>query len=130
MLLPVRGAVAAAMLCPVGGSGVQSELRLQDHPIGHPSVDRAMAHDHGGSRDGSHGHASGGHDHGGDHDAQHQSGQDRCNMCSSYCSLTPLVSSAPTLPEPLGLAAIKFSDLTAPPPDFFSDGQERPPRTI
>jgi hypothetical protein len=125
VLLPIRGAVAAAMLCPIGGSGVQSELRWQAPAAAHEAVDHAMAHDHGSS----HGHASNGHDHHDDHGTQQQSAQDKCNMCSAYCSLTPLVSSAPTLPGPLDRAAIKFSDFSAPPPNFFSDGQERPPRT-
>lgn len=107
VVLPIRGAVAAAMLCEVGGSGTQSEVRMADN--------HAMGHDHAG------------HDHGGD--AHHASGVDKCNMCSAFCSITPLPSDVPTLAEPLDLAAVESSDHAAPPPEFFSGGQERPPRT-
>jgi len=120
-LLPMRGAVAAAMLCPVAGSGIQMELAMVDHPTAHEVMDHAMVHDHGSSHD----HAAGDHHDGHDHTAT-----DRCNMCSAFCSLTPLVSEAPTVAKPLDPTAAKFSELCAPPPSFFSDGQERPPRTV
>jgi hypothetical protein len=121
VLLPVRGAVAAAMLCPVAGSGIQTELAVVNHPTAHEAMDHAMEHDHGVS----HEHAVGGHHDGHDHTAT-----DKCNMCSAFCSLTPLVSEVQTVAEPLDPTAVKFSELSAPPPSFFSDGQERPPRTI
>ena len=118
VLLPLRGAVAAAMLCPVGSSGMQSELRVQGHPVGHDMAGGAMAHDHGAAHDQ-------------DHDLDHDhAGSDRCNMCSAFCALTPLLSALPALLEPLDLTAVEFSDHAAPAPDFFSDGQERPPRTL
>ena len=112
--------MAAAMLCPVGGTGTQSELRVAGHAAGHDSMEHghnhADGHDHGAAATGGDGHA--GQDH-----------ADKCNLCSAFCSLTPLMSSAPTLAEPLDVS-VKFSALSAPPPNFFSDGQERPPRTI
>jgi hypothetical protein len=130
VLLPVRGAVAAAMLCPVAGSGAQLELAMVGQSAGHAAMDAAMSHDHTGGHD----HASG-HGHAADTSADGQAGHDRaaseaCNACSAYCSLTPLVSSLPTLAEPLDPTAVKFSDFSAPPPSFVSGGQERPPRTI
>ena len=128
VLLPLRGAVAAAMLCSVGGSGMQSELRLQGHPLGHDMAGGAMAHEHGTSHDHGHDHAGADSQHAGD--AHHQAGSDRCNMCSAFCALTPMLSAMPTLLEPLDLTAVEFSDHAAPAPDFFSDGQERPPRTL
>lgn len=107
VLLPLRGAVAAAMLCPVGSAGVQSELRVAEH-AGHEGMDpHETAHD-------------GGHEHG---------TVDKCNMCSAFCSLTPLASDAPQLPEPAALAGIRFPGFSTPAPSFLSDGQERPPRT-
>lgn len=121
VLLPMRGAVAAAMLCPVAGSGIQTELAMVDHPAAHEAMDHAMGHDHGASDD----HAAGGHHDGHDHTAT-----DRCNMCSAFCSLTPLVSEVPTVAEPLDPTTVKFSEPSSPPPSFFSDGLERPPRTI
>lgn len=118
VLLPVRGAVAAAMPCSVAESGVRTELagdEAMEHAHAHGHAD---AHDHGAmSHDGGHT----GHDH---------AASDRCNMCSASCALTLLVSDVPTLAEPLDLAAVKFSELSAPSPSFLSDGQERPPRTI
>lgn len=115
VLLPIRGAVAAAMLCPVGSSGMQSELRHGEH-AGHHGMDHHEAgHDHNGAA----------HHDGHDHEAT-----DKCNMCSAFCSLTPLLSDVPALPEPEALPAIKFPDLSTPAPSFLSDGQERPPRTI
>lgn len=121
VLLPVRGAVAATMLCAVGGAAVQAELSVSDHPVGHET----MPHDHMASHD----HTGAGHH--GDDGGQGQAASDKCSMmCLAFCSLTPLAGTAPTLAEPLGLAAVKRSDHSAPPPSFLSDGQERPPRTI
>jgi uncharacterized protein involved in copper resistance len=120
VLLPVRGAVAAAMLCPPAGTGTQTELRLHDHASGHALMDAAehqyADHDHG----------SGVHSH---HDGSSAT-TDRCNLCSAFCSVTPLMSSPPTLPLPQEPAAIRFPDFTVPAPSFISDGQERPPRSI
>jgi Protein of unknown function (DUF2946) len=120
VLLPVRGAVAAAMLCPPAGTGTQTELRLHDHASGHALMDAAE-----------HRHADRGHGSGADahHDGSADT-TDRCNLCSAFCSVTPLIGSLPALPLPQEPAAIRFPDLTVPAPSFISDGQERPPRSI
>ena len=128
VLLPVRGAVAAAMMCSVAGSGVQVELAMGAYSAGHEAMDEAMSHS------GSHDHASG-HAHPGvasddGHPGHNHAASEGCNVCSAYCSVTPLVSAMPTLAEPLGPTTVKFSDFSAPSPSFVSDGQERPPRTI
>ena len=113
------------MLCPVGSTGVQSELRMHEHPASHEAMDHGTAHDHADHQH-QHDHAGAGHhDEGKGHGAS-----DKCNMCSAYCSLTPLVSEVPTLLEPAELSAVKFPDLSSPAPTFLSDGQERPPRSI
>ena len=65
---------------------------------------------------------------GGDADAS--SPQDRCTLCAAFCSLTPLVGSAPGLFVPQALPAAPFPALSAPVPSFLSDGQERPPRSL
>ena len=118
VLLPFRSAVAAAMLCPVGGPGVQSELRSGDctphHDMGAMSPPEA-AHDHGGA----------GHDAGHDHGAV-----GKCTMCSAFCAWAPGVGNAPGLPEPAALAGVKFPSFSTPSPSFLSGGQERPPRTL
>ena len=115
ILLPMRGAVAAAMLCP--GAGVQAEHRVHDPAVDHAAMDHSMAHDRHAAAE----HADGGNDH---------AVADKCNMCSVYCSLTPLVSSLPAVMMPLGFTAVRFPDLATPPPTFISDAQERPPRSI
>ena len=124
VLLPVRGAVAAAMLCPISGSGVQMELAMAGHSAGHQAMDQTLSHDHASG----HGHAPDASDDG--HPGHDHATSEGCNACSAYCSLTPLVSNVPTLVEPLDASAVKYFDLSAPPPSFVSDGQERPPRTI
>jgi hypothetical protein len=102
VLLPMRGAVAAAMLCPVEGQA-------------HHDVGMQAAHAHAGA------------DH---HDGHDHGVPDKCNMCSAFCALTPLASAAPKLPEPAALPAVKFPEFPAPAASFLSDGQERPPRTL
>jgi len=124
LLLPMRGAVSAAMLCPPAGFGMQTELRMVEHPIGHGMDHHAMdpadpdaasaAHGHGAHDDGSHDHGT----------------SDKCDVCSAFCSLTPLLGSAPTLPAPLPMASTAFPALRVPTPTFLSDGQDRPPRSI
>jgi hypothetical protein len=122
VLLPLRGAVAAAMLCPIGGTGVQNEVRVNGHALGHEAMDHAATHDHGAAHD------DGGARH--DESGHHASASDKCNMCSAFCSLTPLLSAFTTLLEPLDSEPVRFADLSAAPPSFLSDGQERPPRTL
>ena len=117
IVLPVRGAIAAAMLC-LPQSDARSESVVVDH--------------HGG------GMASEGHDHAQhSHDASAAQQKDGggavdahdCNLCASFCSLTLLVSNPPDwghLPAHADLNPAPFS----PVPSFVSDGEERPPRTI
>jgi hypothetical protein len=113
VLLPVRGAMAAAMLCPPAGVGTQQELRT--------------VHDHAGDS-----HAQAGHHHEGEahHDEAADPGHDKCNLCSAFCSLTPLLSEQPGVPPPPDAPAASFPDFSAPAPSFLSDGQERPPRSF
>jgi hypothetical protein len=129
VLLPVRGAVAAAMLCQVSGPAVKLALAVAGPSAGHAAADQALSHDHSAVHD----HASA-HDHapdpsGGGHPGHDHAASDGCNACAAYCSLTPFVSNLPPLVEPLDQTAVKFADVAAPPPSFVSGGQERPPRT-
>ena len=120
VLLPVRGAMAATMLCTPPGSGSHHESNVVD----------PTAHTHHGSE-----HTQTAHDH--DH-AQHDHGEgvhvhatlDKCNVCSTSCSSPPLPSAPAAIDEPAVLTSISFPDLSAPTPTFQSGGQERPPRTI
>ena len=111
LLLPIRGAVAAAMLCPMAEAGTQAQQVHGPHEH----------HDHASS-----------HSHAADHTADHAAAKvaDRCHLCSAFCSLTPLMSGVPTVAAPPGLAATAFPDFSAPSASFLSDGQERPPRSI
>lgn len=142
VLLPVRGAMAATMLCAPGGGAAHHELQVaatdagHDHELSHDSDrshdDHAGAHDHASVDDG---HAPHAHDHapdGGDPapDPTHpHASHDKCNFCSASCSTPPLPSAPVSLAEPVALAEAVFPDLCVPAPSFESDGQERPPRT-
>jgi hypothetical protein len=120
VLLPIRGAMAAAMACPPAGSVPLQQL-VGAHADGHA---------HGNHGDG---HAQAGHAHGGGDtaaDHAHAAGPDQCNMCSASCATPPVPSAAGGLASPLDLTSAPFPDLPAPAPTFLSDGQERPPRTI
>ena len=112
-LLPVRGAMAAAMLCPPAGVGTQSEMHATHG-------DAADMHAHAG-----HHHEAAAH-----HDEAPASGHDKCNLCSAFCSITPLLSDMPGVPPPLDVPSATFPDFSAPAASFLSDGQERPPRTL
>jgi len=107
ILLPLRGAIAAAAPC-VG--------------TGHPApVEHAQMHHHMEAAQIEIGHAHHHHDH---------AGADKCNLCSSCCSTAPLILTfAPTVAALDGQSA-DFPLVQAPAPTFLSDGQERPPRSI
>ncbi|MFZ4289514.1 hypothetical protein [Variovorax sp. HJSM1_2] len=128
LLLPIRGALAAAMLCGVSSPSGLTELSVGDGTIGHEEMTVNMEHSHG----------AGGHEHESTKDVsdadlhgwQDHGATSKCNMCSAFCGLTLLVSNAPALNEPLDLAQVKHSDPAALSPSHISDGQERPPRTI
>jgi len=123
VLLPIRGAVAAAMLCPVAGSGMQSEVILHGEKIGHHAQHESMPHDHHGV--GHHDHSVGHHEHGGS-----ANGSDKCNLCSAFCSVTPLVSNLLTNFLAPDVAAASFPDFSPPATSFLRDGPERPPQSI
>lgn len=116
VLLPVRAAMAVAMPCGFAGVDMPSEATYH----------HAGAHGHAGSA-----HEPGQHDEGGGalHDHE-QSSSDKCNLCSASCSATPLLGTIAGVPEPLDRVSVAFPQLYAPAPSFFSDGQERPPRSI
>jgi hypothetical protein len=121
MLLPIRGAVAAAMLCPPT-SGESRELapvkaEPDHHMMDHDEREHAD-HQHVGHDAGTLG--TGGH---------HAEGFGKCNLCCDFCSMTPLLSTLPSVPTPLNLSLVSFPRLHAPSPSFLSDGQERPPRS-
>ena len=119
VLLPIRGAVAAAMLCPPSATGMDHHTMMattdHDEHGGHQHADHsAEAHD------ASHSASAG----------PHAGGVEKCNLCCDFCSITPLLSALPSVPTPQDLRLVSFPALFAPAPSFLSDGQERPPRSL
>jgi hypothetical protein len=121
-VLPVRGAMAAAMLC-LPQDGPQS----QEAMVQHLGDELAKSHDHALHGHGHHGHAEDA-EAGPDHDLSSATADD-CNLCASFCSLTPLASNTPDLLHPWARAALNPAP-SQPAPSFVSDGDDRPPRTI
>ncbi|WP_395699362.1 hypothetical protein [Aquabacterium sp.] len=129
LLLPLRGALAAAMLCPVAAVDLQPvglqgpEHRHTDHhPAQHAkdaasvSVQAGHSHDHPHDQ-----HHDQHHDHG-------SGGAGKCNTCSAFCSVTPLPTPDAVWPVPAAASPIRFPDLAAPLAGFVPAGLERPPR--
>lgn len=141
VLLPVRGAMAAAMLCPPAGTGSPAEVVVAGHD--HAAHGHA-AHDHAGHDPA--GHARAGHAHAAPADigptdvSGSEPGstapsaapalQDDCDLCSALCSVPTLLGSPPAFAAPHTLRAATLPDPGAPAPSFLSSGPERPPRSI
>lgn len=130
VLLPFRAAVAAAMLCPpakgnapdmamVAWAGTGHHLKDAGGTAWHDPADPHMHHAemHHAER------ASA------DEASGHHDGFDKCNLCCDLCSMTPLISTLPSIPAPPYLSSLSFPGLSASAPSFLSDGQERPPRS-
>jgi hypothetical protein len=122
VVLPVRGAMAAAMLCLPQNGPQKQEVMVQ-----HLGGESSKSHDHTQHGHGHHGHAVDTQA-GPDHDDASLTADD-CNLCAGFCTLTLLASNAPELRHPWARAALNpASSLAAP--SFVSDGEDRPPRTI
>ncbi|HEY9029395.1 MAG TPA: DUF2946 family protein [Burkholderiaceae bacterium] len=112
VLLPVRGALAAAMPC--AGEGLHQPAGLV----------------HAGAQLHHHMHAPGdAHAHAAAHAHAH-AGVDKCNLCASCCSATPLPATFSLTIAPLEEPSASFPALQASTPTFLSEGQERPPRSV
>lgn len=116
ILLPIRGAVAATMLC-ADGEELGTAAVVAEHDGHDMHADHAAAHHHAGDvapeADTSQG----------DHPAT-------CHFCASGCCMAAIVGTGPSLGEPSLASSVIFPALTARIPAFQSDGQDRPPRTI
>lgn len=119
VLLPVRGALAGAMLCaPAMPAQAPAPMVATDHHPGHVAAqahDAHNAHD-GQDRHGAHGKA----------DATHQA----CTPCAAFCSLMQLADTGHPLVTAAALPAASFPPLAAAAAHFERDGPERPPRSI
>lgn len=128
VLLPIRGAVAASMLCPEGEGapttqrvaeqghhGMQAGEAMQATPESH--ADHATAHAHT-STDAA------------DDNACSSDHASTCHLCASGCCMVSMVGFARPLGQ-LGLpSVVKFPALNAATLAFQSGGQDRPPRTF
>ncbi len=118
VLIPVRGAMAASSLCLPPGS-VQGGIAAIEH---HGGGMASPLHDHE-----QHGHAIGVSIEQNEDSAF--ATPDDCNLCASFCTLTPLASASLDLRHPHAQATLNPAP-SVPAPSFVSDGEERPPRTI
>ena len=139
MLLPIRGVIAAAMLCPGDGSGLSSAVAVavavaveRVHvAMSAMSAVPAMPGEHGvhGEQATAHHHPSDGD--APDHDTSVPDGHPTaCQVCASGCCLTPLAFAPPSVQVKVLTTSAVYPALTLDIPDFASGGQDRPPRTI
>lgn len=129
-LLPIRGAVAAGMLCEAGsGMGGAAAMSMQSgQPIEHPGNLGAAGQSHS-SDDGSAATDVVSADTAADQATNGMLSADSCNLCIGGCSSTGLLSN-PILALPDALNSGPFPSFAAAAPSFISDGLERPPRYI
>lgn len=124
LLLPIRGAMAAAMLCPGDGSGPSSAAAVEQvhvvMPAEHGLHDaQATAHHHPSDGDAS------------DDDTSVSDGQPTaCQVCASGCCLTPLAFAPPSVQARVLTTSAVCPALSLAIPAFESGGEDRPPRTI
>ena len=122
ILLPIRGAVAATMLCP-DGEGTSTATVVAGHDDHAVHADHQMHADHSSA----HHHAS---EEAPNPDASSGDHPATCHFCASGCCMASIVGAVPSLDEPSLTSSVIFPALSARVPAFQSDGQERPPRTI
>jgi len=127
LLLPVRGAVAAGMLCEAEAQHGGSALALQAAAAHGHDHDHALAHAHGHGHEHAQHHAEAGHEAAGHGVA---AGGDACSLCAGCCSAAGMVSTLPTVAVADVARAIHFPCLSADAPSFIAAGLERPPRSI
>ena len=118
-VLPLRDAVAAAMLCPYDDGPRHSEVMGHHHQPSSASeadvgMPNGMEHEHAAS--GSHHHEESG------------SVTDKCNLCAA--SATAIAGGPPLLASPQEVGKTSYPAFASSFEDFLPDGQDRPPRTI
>jgi hypothetical protein len=122
ILLPIRGAMAATMLCP-DGEGRNSAAVVPEHGHHDMHAGHEMHADHSSAHHQASGDAANDHSSTGEHPAN-------CHFCASGCCMASMVCTVPSLGQPSLISSVAFPALTAPIPAFQSGGQDRPPRTI
>lgn len=121
LVLPLRGALAAVAHCmadpaaqPAGPAVVQmhQDHGGHDHHHGQAGVqapESAGAHHSPAGADGA-------------------TALDACKFCAAYCSVTPVLSTLPSLVSVSPLAETVFPALVTPPPSHLADALDRPPQ--
>jgi hypothetical protein len=122
ILLPIRGAMAATMLCP-DGERPSSAAVAAEHGHHDMQADHEMLADHSTLHQHASGDAPDDDSFSGEHPAN-------CHFCASGCCMASIVGTVPSLGQPGLTSSVAFPAFTAPIPAFQSDGQDRPPRTI
>lgn len=131
VLLPIRGAMAAAMVCSPAMGGTPAAQAGHAATTGLQAGSPGRAHDHCtlvrptqstvaaaatmAAADNA--------------DPAGAPAQDGCNLCAAACAVPPLPSAPARMAEPADLKAVAPPGVDAPAPSFVSDGQERPPRS-
>lgn len=121
VLLPFRGAVAATMLCAEPGQTSEFTAAVSHAHHGMHGDDHA---------DGVAAQVDQGHDDNGVTTADDGAKSDSCHICASGCHAAAMVTELPSAPGAMPVASVVFPALSAPAPDFQSEGQDRPPRAI
>jgi len=122
VLLPVRGVLAAAMICPHASAGAATHAAhvhpapAHDHEHDHGQAAGPPAHEH------DHGQAAG-------HAAHEHAAAHACTLCASCCFTVPLGPTFSPTVASLEPVAAPLPPVPAPAASFFSDGPERPPRS-
>jgi len=123
VLLPIRGAVAATMLCPdAAGTGAAAVVVAE-----HGHHDMQAGHEMHAEQSASHHHDMGVSTNEDSSSGEHPA---TCHFCSSGCCMASMVGTVPSLGQPSLTSLVSFPALTTPIPAFQSGGQDRPPRTI
>ena len=106
LLLPLRGAVAATMMCAQATAGSQHAMAMTPPTHG----EHAAPHDHAAMLAHAH-HAP-----------------PSCSMCADCCAPAMVLDDFPALMPPTLFASALFPAPRALAPNFLCDGPERPPR--
>jgi hypothetical protein len=124
VLLPIRGAMALALLCQGDGSGPSSAAAVEQAHVAMPAEhglhdEQGKAKHHPCCGDAS------------DDDTSVSDGQPTaCQVCASGCCWTPLAFAPPSVQASVLTTSAVCPALSLAIPSFESGAQDRPPRTI
>jgi hypothetical protein len=125
VLLPVRGVLAAAMICP--HASALSASQVAHLPAALKAVDLASPMHHHALHVHAPAAAGAPHDHG--QSANHSASAHACTLCASCGFTVPLGPTFSPTVASLEPVASSLPPLRVPAPSFLSGGPERPPRS-